>query len=542
MSILSTQDLQNIDDSKDLQKIFLKLGYEDAYGEIDVEDLELTDTQTSAVYRAYLIASYQNDSLQVILFELQWKEEHILRQRLQAIAKNLSQRPALYIVLGTTDYENLLLINVDKKFKEDMTLLSIIKQTKIKLNNPSSFEVNLLNSLATKERSSKEIYQAQHRTIQYSIHRTKERKRPKDAIGSYLHQIGQISLLKPEEEIILARQIKPLIEIEEKKEYLKGRLRREPTEGELSKSLSFSVEELKRRIKSGSRAKNKLVMANLRLVVSNAKKHTGRGLELLDLIQEGNLGLIRATEKFDPEAGTRFSTYATWWIRQAITRAIFDQSRVVRLPVHLWEKYYKFRQLIRPNNQGEIASLEAIASDLAITIDKLYSLKRIFLSPVSLDMSMRDDPSSTLGDFISYKYLIYNSGKTIYQKIYYEQLVAFLKSHLKLKQIQVIIYRFGLFDNNAKSLQEIGDKFQVSRERIRQIEAQSLSKLSRKYHVFNRIPTTKVKPLSLRELLMVKARYRFIQVNWQNNYESLERIVSLLDTEENSQNGITGLY
>jgi RNA polymerase primary sigma factor len=261
-----------------------------------------------------------------------------------------------------------------------------------------------------------------------------------DPVRMYLREIGRIPLLTGEEEIDLARQI------------VQG--------GE-----------------SGARAKQKLVQANLRLVVSIAKKYVGRGMLFLDLIQEGNLGLIRAAEKFDHERGYKFSTYATWWIRQAITRAIADQARTIRIPVHMVETINKLKKITRKLAQelSRKPTEEELAFAMAITVPKLRDIIKVAQEPLSLETPIGKEEDSRLGDFIEDREAK-APATTVAHELLREDLTEVLSS-LSPRERDVLRLRFGLDDGRQRTLEEVGQLFGVTRERIRQIEAKALRKL-----------------------------------------------------------------
>jgi RNA polymerase primary sigma factor len=261
-----------------------------------------------------------------------------------------------------------------------------------------------------------------------------------DPVRMYLREIGRINLLTADEEIEFARKIA------------------EGGEG-------------------GLRAKKKLVQANLRLVVSIAKKYVGRGMLFLDLIQEGNLGLIRAAEKFDHERGYKFSTYATWWIRQAITRAIADQARTIRIPVHMVETINKLRKKTRQLAQelGRKPSEEELAASMTISINKLREIIKVAQEPLSLETPIGKEEDSRLGDFIEDREAE-APAQSVAHELLREDLTEVLAG-LSLRERDVLRLRFGLDDGRQRTLEEVGQLFGVTRERIRQIEAKALRKL-----------------------------------------------------------------
>ena len=258
-----------------------------------------------------------------------------------------------------------------------------------------------------------------------------------DPVRMYLKEIGKVPLLSPDEEI------------------------------ELAKKIELGDEE----------AKKKLAESNLRLVVSIAKRYAGRGMQLLDLIQEGNLGLIKAVEKFDYRKGYKFSTYATWWIRQAITRAIADQARTIRIPVHMVET---INRLIRTSRQlvqelGREPTAEEIAEKMDIPVERVREIRKISQDPVSLETPIGEEEDSHLGDFIQDEHVAVPADQATFTLLH-EQLMEAL-STLTEREQEVLRQRFGLDDGKPKTLEEVGRQFHVTRERIRQIEAKALRKL-----------------------------------------------------------------
>ncbi|MFZ4638837.1 MAG: RNA polymerase sigma factor RpoD [Nodosilinea sp.] len=311
---------------------------------------------------------------------------------------------------------------------------------------------------------------------------TKKRHYTEDSIRLYLQEIGRIRLLRAEEEIELARKIADLLKLERIREELVETLQRDPQDGEWADAVSqdegsdFTLGSFRRRLYIGRRAKDKMVQSNLRLVVSIAKKYMNRGLSFQDLIQEGSLGLIRAAEKFDHEKGYKFSTYATWWIRQAITRAIADQSRTIRLPVHLYETISRIKKTTKLLSQelGRKPTEEEIATRMEMTIEKLRFIAKSAQLPISLETPIGKEEDSRLGDFIE------SDGETpedqVSKSLLREDLESVLGS-LSPRERDVLRLRYGLDDGRMKTLEEIGQIFNVTRERIRQIEAKALRKL-----------------------------------------------------------------
>ncbi len=362
------------------------------------------------------------------------------------------------------------------------------------------------------------------RKITTSRRRDPGKKKPytEDSIRVYLQEIGRIRLLRAEEEIELARKIADLLQLERIREALWEELDQEPTDDQWGKRIfqwenieqmlraqsskdkepkwsevtdmlqkaeiisdlekTWKLEskaylpKFKRRLYLGRKAKDKMVHSNLRLVVSIAKKYMNRGLSFQDLIQEGSLGLIRAAEKFDHEKGYKFSTYATWWIRQAITRAIADQSRTIRLPVHLYETISRIKKTTKLLSQEmrRKPTEEEIATRMEMTIEKLRFIAKSAQLPISLETPIGKEEDSRLGDFIE------ADGETpedeVSKNLLREDLENVLDT-LSPRERDVLRLRYGLDDGRMKTLEEIGQIFNVTRERIRQIEAKALRKL-----------------------------------------------------------------
>ena len=297
-----------------------------------------------------------------------------------------------------------------------------------------------------------------------------------DSIRVYLQEIGRIRLLRPDEEIELARKIADLLQLEELAAQFEADHGHHPDNKEWAALVDMPLIKFRRRLMLGRRAKEKMVQSNLRLVVSIAKKYMNRGLSFQDLIQEGSLGLIRAAEKFDHEKGYKFSTYATWWIRQAITRAIADQSRTIRLPVHLYETISRIKKTTKTLSQefGRKPTEEEIAESMEMTIEKLRFIAKSAQLPISLETPIGKEEDSRLGDFIEAD--IENPEQDVAKNLLREDLEGVLAT-LSPRERDVLRLRYGLDDGRMKTLEEIGQIFDVTRERIRQIEAKALRKL-----------------------------------------------------------------
>ena len=296
-----------------------------------------------------------------------------------------------------------------------------------------------------------------------------------DPVRMYLKEIGKVPLLSADEEIELAQNMEDGAVAIEKINVLKGRL--DGASEEEKAEIKEEIKTLQRDVDKGADAKKRLAEANLRLVVSIAKRYVGRGMLFLDLIQEGNLGLIKAIEKFDYKKGYKFSTYATWWIRQAITRAIADQARTIRIPVHMVETINKLIRVSRQLLQelGREPSPEEIAKEMSMPVDRVREILKISQEPVSLETPIGEEEDSHLGDFIKDDNVPVPADAAAFTLLK-EQLEEVLGTLTEREQ-KVLTLRFGLEDGRARTLEEVGKEFNVTRERIRQIEAKALRKL-----------------------------------------------------------------
>ena len=296
-----------------------------------------------------------------------------------------------------------------------------------------------------------------------------------DPVRMYLKEIGKVPLLSADEEIELAQNMEDGAVATEKINVLKGRL--DGASEEEKAEIKEEIKTLQRDVDKGADAKKRLAEANLRLVVSIAKRYVGRGMLFLDLIQEGNLGLIKAVEKFDYKKGYKFSTYATWWIRQAITRAIADQARTIRIPVHMVETINKLIRVSRQLLQelGREPSPEEIAKEMNMPVERVREILKISQEPVSLETPIGEEEDSHLGDFIEDDNVPVPADAAAFTLLK-EQLEEVLGTLTEREQ-KVLTLRFGLEDGRARTLEEVGKEFNVTRERIRQIEAKALRKL-----------------------------------------------------------------
>ncbi|MGK7901179.1 MAG: sigma-70 family RNA polymerase sigma factor [Hormoscilla sp.] len=484
---LTHDKIKRADNQDRIAALFQKLGYNAAAERLNVEELELPERSKRSVKDVYLIADQGGGELQVLLFQLrssEWSSDSEAKMRMKAIALSICQRPSKFLLLGTKDYKQLILVNADQSMDDEYNLQTKIRSWLVDISNPTYDDRHRLEAIAAVTSDPQELYKVQCDAFELLEDKSSKQVEPRDSIGIYLQEIGPRPLLQADEEIQLARKIKDLLVLESVAEELCKQLGRETEDSECASAVGMSLPEFRHCLHTGRKAKNKMVESNLRLVVWIAKRYKDRGVEFQDLIQEGNIGLIRAVEKFNPEKGCKFSTYAYWWIRQGITRAIANQSRLIRLPIHVTEKLNKIKKTHRQLSQqlGRTATDAEVGSQLEITSTQVQDYLKSGDRIISFDLSVLDDQQTSLAEVLADK--SFSLEEDLVQSCLREDLFQVMNDNLKPEQREVLYWHFGLEDAEALSLAKVGDRLNLSRERVRQIEDKSLQKLRRHRELF----------------------------------------------------------
>jgi RNA polymerase primary sigma factor len=435
-----------------------------------------------AIKHALIAIALPNQKPQIIELKPKALKQHFQEWQ-QRVRKFRAKLPTPGTIITNPDGSKL-------KVQKVLSLSPVLRYRATRLQTlpqPASHLFPTVNHSVLIQGDPDEIYSTHHGRTKKKHY--KKKHYTEDSIRLYLQEISRIRLLRADEEIELARKIADLLELERIRERLCEQLEWEPQDSEWATEVNMALPAFRHRLYVGRRAKDKLVQANLRLVVSIAKKYMNRGLSFQDLIQEGSLGLIRAAEKFDHEKGYKFSTYATWWIRQAITRALADQSRTIRLPVHLYETISRIKKTTKIISQelGRKPTQAEIAERMEMTVEKLRLIAKSAQLPVSLEtpvgIKVEKDPwfdeeytqeDLCLGDLIEADEAI--PEDQVSRNLLREDIEAVLDT-LSPGERNVVRLRYGLDDGRMKTLEEIAQNFNVERERIRQIEAKALRKL-----------------------------------------------------------------
>lgn len=487
--VLELEDIKRANSPEKIATWFEKLGYNVEVEQVYIDGLGLPTRCDEAICDALSITNLDLPNLQILLLELREEEFRSARSihyRLLTIANSLYKTESNLLLIATKNYQQLVIASPRKKSNTASSSKLKIKWWQIDCKNPTYYDLYWLENIIT---SHEEVSLGKKKLEQENLEGYEPDEEPptaqysEDSLRIHQHEINRISRLRAEEEIELAKQIEELLVLEKTKENLKTKLQREPEEREWAKAANMKLPELRDRLHKGRKAREKMVVANLRLVVSIAKRYQNRGLDFSDLIQEGTLGLIRGSEKFNYQKGYKFSTYGIWWIRQSITRAICDYSRIVRLPVYLHETISQLKKIIKLMSEESIPiAEEEVATRMEMTAEKLRFILKCAKPIFSLDSG-----GSQVNNYYTIN-SVQSFDKTpdsyVLEKCLKDDIDRVLKT-LTDRERLVLQMRFGLDDGREKTLKEIGDTFNLTRERIRQIEVKALRKLEdpRRNHV-----------------------------------------------------------
>ena len=482
--LIKIEDIQKIRNANNVSELIGKLGYPSICLPVHPSSYDIYKDRLNI----YLLADCNNRSsnLQVILCVLNdiFPAESFIKIQIQSILTKLCRRASDYLIFATVNFKQLCVFSPQKKLDKDWNLKLDVESIFIDLLNPSYYDRNWLEKLVFDENLAFSV-KSQYDSIKTAkqINRSQENSRRKefteDSIRIYLQEIGRIRLLRADEEIELSSKIQDLLYLEKIREELADEFDCQPDdvrEADWAIKMGMPLGEFRKRLHSGRRAKDKMVQSSLRLGVSIAKRYMNRGLDFQDLIQEGSFGLIRAAEKFDHKKGYKFSTYATWWIRQAITRAIADYSRTIRLPVYIWETFGRIKKTIEllAQEMGRKPTEVEIACCMEMTVEKLRFIAKSSQPCISLFTPINKEGEDCICDLIEFEN---ETPEQIVTMSLLREDLEFVLGSLSSRERDVLRLRYGLHDGRIKTLEEIGRIFNVTRERIRQIEAKALRKL-----------------------------------------------------------------
>ena len=485
--LITLEDIKRIKEPSSLAKLLNNLGYPTLCQAINIEDYSLQNTNQFPIKNGYLLAdcNHNSSSLQVLLFVLEkenFASEATIRLRMRSISAKVCQQASEYLLFATVNFRQLYVASPQRGFDKKWNVKVETETLFIDITNPDFYDRNWLEKLALKD-SLKSLNQTKHQVLRNAnkvrASQTKKEHFTEDSIRLYFQEISRIRLLRADEEIELSRKIQDLMYLEQMREEIADECDFHPDdvrEVDWAIKMGMPLGEFRKRLHSGRRAKDKMIQSNLRLVVSIAKKYINRGLDFQDLIQEGSLGLIRAAEKFDCRKGYKFSTYATWWIRQAITRGISDQSRTIRLPVHLYETIGRIKKTIKLLSQEmeRKPTEEEIAIRMEMTVEKLRFIAQSSQPCISLFTPINKQGEDCICDLIEFEN---DTPEEIVTMILLREDLEFVLSTISPRERDVLRLRFGLDNGRDKTLEEIGQIFNVTRERIRQIQNEGLRKL-----------------------------------------------------------------